>query len=134
MRCRSSCSLAAGCWAAVQAMHQIIARGSYRCAHYCGTVRQDQILPGKGTEGLPAKMRDGDGKRLKPGEVFMLVVLSHFSHFASQVCGQLAQARQVFTDVDDRGHPPVLPARQFSLFERREDSMVELQLQILNGH
>src|SRR6476469_3315018 len=51
---------------AVQVAQNIIAIGIYRCATGRGTARQDKIEPGKGTEGLAAKMRDRDGQRLKP--------------------------------------------------------------------
>src|ERR1043166_4166497 len=106
--------LICGTLLAVQAAQHIIAIGIYRCATRGGTACQDQVQPGKGAEGLAAKMRDSNGQRLKPGEVFMLVVFSHFRHFASQVGGQLAQAGKVFADVDDGGHPPDFRARQMT--------------------
>ena len=63
-----------------------------RKLHLRGVARQHWIKTRQRAQGLAAEMRNRNGQRLKPGEIFMLIVFAHFNDLLSQIGGKLAQA------------------------------------------
>src|SRR6185369_803514 len=92
--------------------HNVVAIGINGRSTMRGTAGQHRIETRQRTQRLSAKMRNRDGQRLKPGKVFMLMMFSHFTHLASQVCGQNAELSKIFADVYGRGETPGFSFRQ----------------------
>ena len=76
---------------AVQPTQHIITIGIHGSSTCSGVARQHWIKTRQRAQGLAAEMRNRNGQRLEPGEIFMIVVLAHFYDLLSQIGGKLAQ-------------------------------------------
>jgi hypothetical protein len=117
-----------------EAAQNVVTIGIHGSSAGSGVARQHWIKTRERAQGLPAKMRYRDGQRLKPGKVFMLMMLSHFRDFASQTCGKFSQPREIFADVCSRCEALDFRSHEPTAFQGRKDGFIQREFQFLNGH